>query len=294
MILAPIPIRLDGRVKPSAAVIAPELERLVAERPDPGPATVSVTLLDDRGDTVAEIKPDAQHYAASTMKLPLLLAAYRLAAAGRLDLDAEVPVHNEFTSQVGSGFGVVQADDSDPQPWERLGQTATLRWLCRRSIVRSSNLATNLVLERVGLDAVGEAIAACGATGVSVARGINDYAARDQFGDGNLITTRGLATILSALQHGTAADRATCYAVLEVLAANEVGTDLRAGLPPGTWVAHKNGWVTDVVHDAGLVRPPDARPFVLAVATTAPWPGDVAHSFIASITAAVWEHRSSL
>ena len=283
-----------GPVKTSAADVASEIERLVAERPEPGPSTISVTLLDDHGDTVAELKPDAQHYAASTMKLPMVLAAYRLAAAGRLDLDAEVPVHNEFTSQVGGAFGVVQEDDSDPEPWARLGQSATLRWLCRRSIIRSSNLATNLVLERVGLEAVGEAIAACGATGVSVARGINDYAARDQLGDGNLITTRGLATILFALQHGTAADRTTCDAVLEVLAANEVGTDLRAGLPPGTWVAHKNGWVTDVTHDAGVVRPPDARPFVLAVATTAPWPAEVAHAFIASITAAVWERRADL
>ncbi len=294
MILAPIPIRLDGRVKTSATAVATEIERLVADRPDPGPATVSVTLLDDRGDSVVQVNADAQHYAASTMKLPLVLAAYRLAAAGRLDLDAEFPVHNEFTSQVGGGFGVVQEDDSDPQPWDRLGGTATLRWLCQRSIVRSSNLATNLVLERVGLPAVAEAIGACGATGISVGRGINDYAARDQLGDGNLITTRGLATILSALQHGTAADRTTCDAVLDVLAANEVATDLRAGLPAGTWVAHKNGWVTDVVHDAGLIRPPDARLFVLAVATTAPWPNEVAHAFIASITAAAWERRTAL
>ncbi|WP_161606226.1 serine hydrolase [Microlunatus speluncae] len=281
-------------MKTSAAAVATELERLVAERPDPGPATVSVTLLDDHGDTVAEVNPDAQHYAASTMKLPLVLAAYRLAAAGKLDLDAELPVHNEFTSQVGTPFGVVQEDDSDPQPWDRLGGTATLRWLCQRSVVRSSNLATNLVLDQVGLPAVAEAIATCGATGVSVGRGINDYAARDRLGDRNLITTRGLATILSALHHGTAADRTTCDAVLAVLAANEVATDLRAGLPPGTWVAHKNGWVTDVVHDAGLIRPPDARPFVLAVATTAPWPGEVAHAFIASIAAAVWERRHAL
>ncbi|GAB3757958.1 hypothetical protein GCM10028864_42650 [Microlunatus parietis] len=278
----------------SASPVAAELDRLVAERPEPGPATISVTLLDDHGDPVAEVNPDAQHYAASTMKLPLVLAAYRLAAAGRLDLDAELPVHNEFTSQVGGTFGVVREDDSDPEPWQRLGGTATLRWLCRRSVVRSSNLATNLVLDQVGLAAVGEAIAACGATGISVARGINDYAARDKLGDGNLITTRGLAAILSALQRGTAGDRATCDAVLEVLAANEMGMDLRAGLPAGTWVAHKNGWVTDITHDAGLVRPPDARPFVLAVATTAPWPSEVAHGFIASLTAAVWEHRAAL
>ncbi|HLT60766.1 MAG TPA: serine hydrolase, partial [Microlunatus sp.] len=271
-----------------------EIERLVADRPEPGPATVSVTLLDDRGRTVAEINPDALHYAASTMKLPLVLAAYRLAAAGRLDLDAEVAVHNEFTSQVGGTFQVVREDDSDPQPWERLGGTAPLRWLCRRAIVKSSNLATNLVLDQVGLPAVAEAIAACGATGISVGRGINDYAARDARGDSNLITTRGLARILYALHEGTAADRATCDAVLEVLSANEVATDLRAGLPAGTWVAHKNGWVTDVVHDAGLIRPPDARPFVLAVATTAPWPNDVAHRFIARITATVWDRRHTL
>ena len=89
-----------------------------------------------------------RHYAASTMKLPLLVAAYRCHERGEIDLDAEVEVHAEFGSVLdGSPFELARDDDQDEATWDRVGSTAPLRWLARQSIVCSGNLATNLVLE---------------------------------------------------------------------------------------------------------------------------------------------------
>jgi beta-lactamase class A len=240
---------------------------------------------------VAESAPAAEHYSASTMKLPLVLAAYRRRDQGTLDLDSTVKVHNSFTSQVGGTFGIDREDDSDEEVWERFGDEVSLRWLCRRSIIRSSNLATNLVLEAVGLEAVAETVALCRATGVQVVRGIGDYAAQ-RTGTSNLVTVAGLNAILLALADGTAADPATCREVLGILADNEVATDIRPGLPSGTWVAHKNGWVSDTVLDAALVRPggPDDRTgeFVLSVAISGERPNDRSHELIQQIAATVW------
>src|SRR5690606_1096799 len=122
------------------------------------------------------------HYAASMMKLAVLAGLYREHEAGRVTLDEKLPVHNEFRSVApGAGtFGCRRSYDSDEAVWERLGTTASLRWLARRMIVRSSNLATNLILERIGYDAATAAWRASGAEQSIVARPIEDRAAADQ------------------------------------------------------------------------------------------------------------------
>src|SRR4051794_27301952 len=102
---------------------------------------------------------DAPHYAASTMKVAVLAALHRAAEAGRVDLDADVPVLNTFASAAAGApeFGCTERYDNDPDVWAALGGTAPLRWLAERMITRSSNLATNLVLGVVGLDGVAAA-----------------------------------------------------------------------------------------------------------------------------------------
>lgn len=289
-----------------------EVARLIDEHRGGRAVDVSVEVRTPDGP-VLEREPLRPHYAASTMKLPVLVAAYRQRDRGQLDLDAEVRVHNDFAS-LGSGrFALDPADDSDPQVWDRLGGTAPLGWLCRRMIVRSSNLATDLVLEQVGFDPVAEAIVACRADGVQVGRMIGDFGAQGD-GHSNRVTAAGLAATLWSLERGTAAAPDTCAELLDVLAANGVDTDVRPGLPPGTWVAHKNGWVSDAVHDAALVRPDDAPPFTLVVLTSGAWAdlpagadpdapehqpaieagNDRGHALIRTLASAVWRHRHQL
>lgn len=267
---------------------------LASAHADSVDAVLSITLLRAAdGKIIFESAGAARHYAASTMKVPLVLAAFRSAERGELDLDAEHAVHNEFTSAVGGTFGIDEDDDSDPEVWAAIGHKVSLRWLCRRSIIRSSNLATNLVLEAVGIPAVAEALEHTGTEDqLQVIRGIGDFAAQ-RAGGSNLITTAGLAKLLRSLHLGTAATPTSCEAIVEILACNEIDTDLRAGLPAGTWVAHKNGWVTGIVHDAGLIKPADTTPFILAVATTTEWGNDRAHRFIADATRIAWSHRSA-
>ena len=257
-------------------------------------AVVSVSLARVRdGATLFAANPDTLHYAASSLKLPLVTAAYRQAERGVLDLQAPIRVHYQFGSRVGGTFSVEEVDDSDPEVWAQLGHEVTLEWLCRRTIVRSSNLATNLVIEAGGFDAVSEVLQDAGADGVTVVRKIGDYVADDQEFR-NRITSAGLTTMLLALARHTVASAPVCEAVLEVLAANEIDTDVRGGLPANTYVAHKNGWVTGIVHDTALVRPDDAEAFVLTVATTTDWEEERAHGFIRRIAGLVWDERASL
>lgn len=235
--------------------------------------------------------PDITHYAASTMKTAVMAAAYRLADAGRLDLDADIPVHDDFASATGTARYATTADyDNDPQPWERLGRTAPLRWLIRRMIVRSSNLATNLVLEPVGFEPVAEVWRAVGARHSYVARGIQDYGA-EQAGLTNLVTAADLAALLAAIGTERLATPTSCHEMLDVLHAQQVTVDVVAGLPEGTRVAHKNGWVDGIRHSSALILPDDAPPYLLVTCVTAPLDKEAGCAVVAKVAEASWTDR---
>ncbi|MEO3777921.1 serine hydrolase [Micromonospora sp. B11E3] len=249
--------------------------------------------------------PDATHYAASTMKVAVLLALHRAAEAGTLDLDAPVAVRNRFDSALPGAprFSCDRDYDNDEAVWQREGGTAPLRWLAERMIVRSSNLATNICLRDVGLPAVAHAWQLAGARHSVTGRGIEDFAAREA-GITNVVTAADLAALLGGLAAGAArpgplATPAACAAMLDVLHAQQFREDLAAGLPDGVPIAHKNGWVRGVRHGAGVVYPPDAPPYVLVVCTTtdlAEGEGadDDACRLLADISARVWAARHDL
>jgi beta-lactamase class A len=239
---------------------------------------------------------EREHPAASTMKLPVLVALHAQAAAGRLDLDASVPVSAITPSVVpGAQVTVTQDYDNDDQPWERLGEMATLRWLSERAIVRSSNLATNQLLQHVGLPAVAQVLASAGATHSHVRRGIQDLASlRAAPHAGNVVTAADLAALLRALATGRLLPSGPTDEVLQLLSRVEDNDAIPAGLPAGTWCAHKPGWIDGSCHDAALVRPEGEPPFVLVVLTRADLPEEAAFRLVANLTRACWDARASL
>lgn len=257
------------------------------------------------------------HYSASTMKVAVLAALHRAGEAGPrapgspeldspcepapLELDAPVPVRNEFASALAGApaFGCEQSYDNDDAVWDRVGGAATPRWLAERMIVRSSNLATNLLLELVGRPAVARVWRLVGAEHSVVGRGIEDAAAREA-GITNLVTAADLAALLDAIAAGAntpgpLASPIACQAMLDTLLAQECGEDLAAGLPPGTRIAHKNGWIEGVRHGAGVVFPDDAAPYVLVVCATTPLAvndaDDEACRLLARVARASWADR---
>jgi beta-lactamase class A len=268
------------------------------------PGTVSVWCGQIGGPPAYEREADATHYAASTMKVAVLAALYRSAERGLVALDTPVPVRNEFESAAPGAppFGCARSDDNDGEVWTRLGAVAPLGWLARRMIVKSSNLATNLVLGRVGLPAVAEVWRLAGARHSVTGRGIEDAAAREA-GITNLVTAADLAALLGAIAAGATGVGALLAGpqayrdMLEILCAQEQREDLAAGLPAGTRIAHKNGWVRGIRHGAGVVFPSDAPPYAVVVCTTTTLPAsghggdDEACRLLARVAAASWADR---
>ena len=235
---------------------------------------------------------DQPHYAASTMKLPLAIAAMRKAVRGELDLSMPVPIHNRFTSVAdGSTFSVDPAEDDDPGTWAALDHgTRTVLQLADHAIAHSGNLATNLLLELVGLDEVAKVLDNAGCSPQTVVRrGIEDVAAREA-GITNTVTAADLGLIMSGVGRRDTAlgGPMVCAPVEAMLARQRHRNQIPAGLPSGLPIANKSGWIPGVSHDVCLVRPVDRAPFVLAICTTTDLREDPAAALVASLARDVW------
>ena len=103
------------------------------------------------------------------------------------------------------------------------------------------------------------------------------------------MTAADLSLVLRAVASRTIAGPETCEQVEAVLAAQEHREQVPAGLPPGTYVANKTGWIDDVAHDVALVRPDDRPDYVLTVCTSAKADEQALYALNAGISRAVWD-----
>ncbi len=236
------------------------------------------------------IDADQSMHAASTMKVPVMIELFRQVDSRGLSLDQKVLLVNEFGSIVdGSPYSLDSGDDSDSSVYAMVGSRVPVRDLMYHMITRSSNLATNALIALVGAKRTTAAMRSLGAEKIQVLRGVEDDKAYER-GMNNTTTARDLAIILEAIEENRAASPASCEQMRQILLHQEFNDEIPAGLPPGTPVAHKTGSITAHLHDAAIVYPRDASPYVLVILTRGIPDANVAKSLMADISRMVYDH----
>ncbi len=214
----------------------------IQQQIDAAGGTWGVVVIDLASNTtVYTHNADTAFPVASLAKLPIVLAAYQLAQQGELDLDEQLTLEAE--DKVG-GTGTLQGEPA--------GTRYTIRDLCRRMLSESDNTAGNMVLGRLGFDAVNRITAELGAETTQLQRRFDDLEAQAA-GQENIATAADIARLLQALIGGGVLTGAQRTELLDALRSTE-RDKLAQLLPPNTDIAHKTGVLSGVEHDAGIVR----------------------------------------
>jgi beta-lactamase class A len=270
--------------------LARDVDRVIAANPG---RTIAVAMYDLRDGTTFLRNEREVFHAASTMKVPVMLGLFEAISRGELRTDQPVPVRNDFVSIFdGSHYALEAREDSDKELYDLVGRELSLEELVRRMIDKSSNLATNNVIELIGAKRVMALMKTIGANDIQVLRGVEDDKAYHA-GMNNTTTALDLMLIFRALgEHRVISDEAS-KKMIDILTAQEHNNGIPAGLPAGTVVAHKTGSITEIAHDAGLVMRPDGSPYVLVVLTRGFKKHSDAEKAIAAISRAAWRTRQN-
>jgi beta-lactamase class A len=235
----------------------------IEERIRKSGADVAIAFRTLDGHTAYSFHDEESFHAASTMKIPVMIELFHQVRQARLKLDDPLLVKNQFRSLAdGSIYTLDPADDSEAELYKASGQTRSLRQLSELMITASSNLATNLLIEKLGVGNIRATVHTLGADGMNVLRGVEDHKAFLK-GLNNTTTARGLQQLMEAIAHGEAVDQQSSRQMIEILERQKFNEGIPAGLPPGTRVAHKTGEITGIHHDAAIVFAP--RPSVLVM-----------------------------
>ncbi len=131
------------------------------------------------------------------MKIPVMIELYAQVDAREMRWTDPLPVHTNFRSVVdGSMYDLGPAAARDIL--KNAGKTMTLRQLCDAMIAQDSNLAADLLIEKLGIDRIRRRIHTLGADGMEFAAGFGDHKASAQ-GFKNVTSARALMVVLWAL-----------------------------------------------------------------------------------------------
>ncbi len=240
-----------------------QLERVAIKRKT---RAIAVAIHDLETDFRFSLGGDRWFHAASTIKVAVLLAVFRAADESRLRLDDSLHVRNRFFSAAdGSIFHVTPDRDATPELYHSIGRTARISSLAHAMISGSSNLATNLLLDFVGVEYARKVLRDAQVHSVELRRGVEDHAAHEQ-GINNEATANGLVTLLSAIR-GDFLSNESKQEVIRILLEQRFNSMIPARLPPHAAVAHKTGEISTACHDIGIVYLPEREPYIAVILT---------------------------
>lgn len=237
--------------KPTLDSLRAELDGLARKVP----GTAAYCFIHPASGARAERNAKDQFLAASIIKVPVLMEAFRQAEREGLDWNAVIPLKQAH--KVG-GSGVLNVLHE--------GLNVTVHDLAVLMTVVSDNTATNMLLDRLGVEKVNAFLKAKGCTVTQCRRKLYDRAAMER-GIHNYIAAGEIADLLAAAGAGKLLTPAADAAMLAIMKKQQYREKIPHLLPDGAITATKSGSLDEVSHDCGVVTLPSGDWFALAIFT---------------------------
>ncbi|HHY16829.1 MAG TPA: serine hydrolase [Firmicutes bacterium] len=243
-------------------------------------------------EEVFEVNPNTVFPSASVIKVPMLALLMKDAQEGRVDLHVPHPIKPE--NRV-SGSGIIRKLDESYVP--------SLNTLAKLMIILSDNIATNEVMDVIGIERFNAFCLEQGWSKTSLGRKMMDMEAIRQ-GKSNYTSAGDLGRLLSSVARCQCISKEVSRQVFETMLDQQFRDMLpelipaipffaseadRNSLAPDTvLVANKTGELLNVQHDVGIFVLPDKRRYVIAMFTAEHAEGCNGHHVIAQVSQAVY------
>lgn len=213
-----------------------ELQQQIETLTQPYASSVSVCIINASNGNYCQVNSDKAFVSASMIKLAVLCEYMHAVDNGQLNPVDRVSLKN---MKVVGGTGLIQTERHASYTYDEL---------CRYMIMYSDNTATNVIINKLGQDAVNERVQTLGCKNTSLNRQLMVLNSNTE----NWISARDAATTLYNIKNSTAASSAMCAKALEYLSKQTDNEGMAEGISSGAF-AHKTGSLRSMRHDGGIV-----------------------------------------
>lgn len=206
-------------------------------------------------NTQNEIKynEDVKFMAASIIKIPILVEALRRLEYKDISDLEKITITKDV--KVPSCGALTYMHD---------GIEVTIRDLCNLMIILSDNTATNVLMDRLGIDEINKTIKSLGLKNTVASRKMYDMESK-KLGKENYFSLSDIAIILDAIHNETLISQSVSKEIKDIMKEQQINHKIPYYIPEEVTVLHKTGEADGITHDIGIVY--SKKPFIIGFAS---------------------------
>lgn len=238
-------------LKQEIAPLKQTLQGLGNQQADLNPGAFIIDL--DSGEYV-NLQGETTFSAASTIKLPILIAFFHAWEQGELELDERLTMTED-----------VKVGEAGRMQYNEVGTEYIALKVATEMIRISDNTATNMIIKRVGgKDVLNQLFAEWGLEKTRIRNQLPDLEGT------NTTSPKEMVELLVKLEKGKLLSARSRDKIIEILKTTRTNTLLPRGLGEEATIAHKTGDIGSMVGDVGMIDRPNGQRYFAAIMVERP------------------------
>ncbi|NEO52918.1 MAG: serine hydrolase [Okeania sp. SIO3B5] len=251
-----------------------ELDTVIAEYPK---LTPGIFLIDVDTGAYLDINGNVAIAAASTIKVPILVAFFQAVDQGRIKLDDMLTMEE---SHVAEGSGDMQ--------FRRPGTKYTALQTATKMIVISDNTATNMLIEALGgSEVLNQLFQSWGLKNTIINDSLPDLSGT------NTTSPKDLIDLISQVNQGGLVSLKSRDRLFRIMERTKNDSLLPRGIDRGSIIAHKTGNLKSVLADVGMIDLLNGKRYLLAVLVKRPDEEQTAINLIRDVSKKTYQYLES-